>query len=372
MSVKSKKRRWPWLLVVLTVAGGGVFLSQRGARAAPIDPALVITAKRGALKIEILETGRVQPREKVEIKSKVPGQVTRVLVEEGQHVDKDQLVVVLDPIDYVRAVAKAEGDVAQARNAITFAEINLAHAESGAAERVAPAFDVEKAKNDLRTNKVTLQLAEVARAAAQDQLHYTRITAPMDGIVIQRSIQPGEVVVPGVQATFDGRPLLTIADVSRLLVKVDLNQIDVAKVKLGLTATLTLDALPGHAYEATVTRIAPASVKQPGKDLEVFPIELTIAAVDGQIKPGMTADVRVHLDDKAGVIALPIEAVVKDQGKAFVTRLVEKEPGKQETARVEVTLGARSDRQVEIVSGVEEGAQIVVNPASAAENEGKM
>lgn len=373
MSARVRRRRWPWLLALLVVAAPAVVLWKRGAAtAAAIDPALVVVAKRGSLKIEILETGRVAPREKVEIKSKVAGQVSEVLVEEGQEVKKGQLLIVLDPTDYAREVARAEGDVAQARNAITFAELTLKHKERGVAEDVVPSFDLEKARHDLRTGHVSQKLAQVALSAAQDRLRYTRLVAPSGGTVIQRGIQPGEVVTPGVQATFDGKALLTIADVSRLLVKVDLNQIDVAKVRLSMKATLTLDALPGKTYEATVTRVAAASVKQPNKDLEVFPVELTISGADGRILPGMTADVRIHLEDKPGVLTLPIEAVRKEQGKSFVTRVVGEPQGKQETKKIEVALGARSDRQVEITSGLEEGEKVVIDPASSAENEGKL
>src|SRR5439155_13276478 len=121
-----------------------------------------------------------------------------------------------------------------------------------------------------------------------------------------------EVVTPGVQATFEGKALLTVADLSTLLVKADLNQIDVAKVKIGQDVTLTLDALPGRKYEAKITKIAPASTLPKGKDVDVFPVEATLLSRDGEatgIRPGMTADVRVHIDIKKSVLSLPIEAV---------------------------------------------------------------
>jgi len=202
---------------------------------------------------------------------------------------------------------------------------------------------------------------------------YTKLVAPIDGTVIERNIEPGEVVTPGVQSTFDGKPLLTVADLGTLLVKVELNQIDVAKVVLGQRATLTLDALPGRTYEAAVTKIAPASVKSSGKDkdVDVFPVEVTFDVADEQVKPGMTADVRIHLEAKKDVLSLPIEAIVKETGKSFVTRVVG--TGKQErTEKVEVAVGARNDRDVEVVSGLDDGSRVVLTPPSAAANETKL
>jgi membrane fusion protein, macrolide-specific efflux system len=152
---------------------------------------------------------------------------------------------------------------------------------------------------------------------------------------------------------------------------VNLNQIDVAKIAVGRKATLTLDALPGHTYHAVITKVAPASVKLTGKDQEVFPVEAQLDEPDGLVKPGMTADVRVHLDAKAGVLVVPLEAIVKEAGRSYVLRVVEKQPGKTTTEKTEVTPLLRNDREVEI-TGVEEGTRLMLRPPSTGENETKI
>jgi HlyD family secretion protein/macrolide-specific efflux system membrane fusion protein len=372
-------------VLVVIVTGISLIRSGSGGTRA-LDQSLLVTVKRGDLEIAVIETGKVQPREKVEVKSKVAGQVERVLVEEGAHVKRGELLLKLDPTDYRRDqaraqadVAKAEADVAAAKNQLEFAQLSLDRRKRGLETRGVAQADVDQAATDLkaktvavRTSEVILSGARVALGAAEDRLRYTQIAAPMDGTVIQRGIEPGETVVPGVQATFEGKPLLTVADLSTLIVKADLNQIDVAKVKLGQSVTLTLDALPGKKYQAKVTKVAPASTQPKGKDVEVFPVEATLASADGDIKPGMTADVRIHIETKGKVMSLPIEAVAKESGKSFVTKVLAGEKGKQRTEKVEVQLGARNDRDVEILSGIAEGDQILIKPASAAENEYKM
>jgi len=369
-----KRRRWlPPVIILALVAIVALVVAKRGgAGPKELDPSLITSVKRGDLAIEVLETGKVQPREKVEIKSKVAGQVQRIFVDAGDRVKKGQPLLQLDPTDYQRDVAKTEADVAAAKNLLEFSQLSLDRRQKGLETRGVAQMDVDSAAADVRAKKVAVQTATVAYNAASDRLRYTRILAPMDGTVTERGIQQGEVVTPGVQATFEGKALLTISDLSTLIVKADLNQIDVAKVKLGQTVAVTLDALPGKTYEATVTKIAPASITPKDKQVDVFPVEATLSKADSLIKPGMTADVRIHIEKKEHVLALPIEAVVKEGGKQFVSKVVPAEKGKQKTEKVEIKVGARNDREIEIVSGIAEGDKVLIKPASSAENEYKM
>jgi HlyD family secretion protein/macrolide-specific efflux system membrane fusion protein len=387
MSTPRKRRRiWPWVAGALVVIVAGGLVARRGSGGQKgIDSSLLVKVKRGDLEIAVIETGKVQPREKVEVKSKVAGQVEKVFVEEGQRVKAGQPLLRLDPTDFRREVARAEVDVlkaqseiAQAKNGLEFAQLNLDRRKRGLEGRGVAQADVDVAQNEVRAKTVSVTAAQgllagarVALGAAQDRLRYTHLDAPMDGTVIQRGIEPGEVVTPGVQATFEGKALLTVADLSVLIVKADLNQIDVAKVKLGQTVSLTLDALPGKKYEARVTKVAPASTTPKGKDVDVFPVEATLTKADPAIKPGMTADVRIHIETKPKVLTLPIEAIAKEGAKSMATRLLAGGKGPPKTEKVEVQLGQRNDREVEVLSGIGEGDTILIKPG-AAENEVKI
>ncbi|MDI3288321.1 efflux RND transporter periplasmic adaptor subunit [Polyangium sp. 15x6] len=373
MSARRKSRRWPWVLVtLLVVASSLVLIGQKGKAAPAIDPALVVRAKRGTLAIDIIETGKITPRDRVEIKSRVAGQVTEVRIDAGEHVTKGQLLVQLDPTDYEREAARADADVAQAKTALDFARTNRARIEAGVTGNVIQGSELITANHEVNARSIGLKAAQVTLGIARDKIRYTKITSPMEGTVIERNIDPGEVVVPGVQSTFEGRPLLTIADLSVLLVEVDLNQIDAAKVRSGQKVTVTLDALPGETYEASITKIAPASVRRPGKDFEAFPVEARLERVDGKIKPGMTADVRIHVDAKPNVLIAPLEVIRREKGKDLLTRVITGPDNLQRTERVEVTLGARNDREVEVVSGIAEGEALLIDPGPATQNETKM
>jgi macrolide-specific efflux system membrane fusion protein len=230
---------------------------------------------------------------------------------------------------------------------------------------------VEAGEHDEKAQQALLRTAHVALDSARDRLKYTEVRAPMAGTVIERGIQPGEVVTPGVQATFEGKPLLVIANLEVLLVRAELNQIDVAKLVLGQKVKLTLDAVPGREWEAVVTKIAPASVTVKEREAEVFPVEATLAVADPAVKPGMTADLRILVEEKGDVLTLPIEAVRKEDQKRMVTKLTTTPEGPHKEP-VEVQVGKSNDREIEITGGLAEGDRVVIDPGSSKDNEAKM
>lgn len=371
-----KKRKWITRLVVvvaLAALAAGITWKIKGSKQQPIDDALVVVVKRADLAVEVIDTGKIEPREKVDIKSKVAGQVMEVLVDEGQTVKKGQPLLRLDPADYARDASRVEAELAQSQQALAFAEQALARKKAALAERAVSQADVELAGNEVDMRKASVRIAEVAVSAAKDRLRSCEVRSPLDGTVIERGIEPGEVVSPGVQATFEGKPLLTVADLSTLIVKAELNQIDVARIVLGQTVTLTLDALPEKKWSAKITKIAPAAVKAQGRDAEVFPVEATLEGAEAAIKSGMTADVRILVETRAQVLLVPIEAVIKEEGKSWVKKVVVGDDGKKQKAdKSEVKVGKSNDRQMEILEGLKVGDEVAIDPASSKDNEAKL
>lgn len=369
-------RVWTIAIVIAVIAAVGVavrFIGARAGKEGALDPTLVAKVTRGELEIAVVELGKIEPREKVAVRSKVAGQVEKVLIDEGMQVKQGQLLLWLEPIEFQRSVVRAQQDVDKAAAALEFAKITIDRRRRALAERAVAQADVDLADNDWKTKKILLAQAKEALAVAQDQLRYSRIVSPLDGTVIQRTIRVGETVVPGTMSTFDDKSLLIVADMSSLVAKAELNQIDVAKVKLGQKVTLTLDALPGKTYTATVSKIAPASILPKGKEVEVFPVEATLDPTGlADIKPGMTADVKIHVETRKNVLKLPIEAVNKEKGAVFANRVTHTPKGKgPPTVRVDIKGGLRNDREQEILSGLSEGDEVLIKPPSAEANEFK-
>lgn len=377
MSNFAKRSRWPKWLGLLTLVGlliGGVLFAKfRSGKNAAFDPSLLTKVTRGDLEVSVTELGKIEPREKIAVKSKVAGQVEKVLIEEGMQVKVGQLLLFLEATEFQRSVVRAGQEVEKAQAALDFARVTLDRRRRGFADRAVAQAEVDLADNDFRTKKIMLAQAKEAFEVANDQLRYSRIVAPINGTVIQRNIRAGETVVPGTMATLDERSLLVVADMSALIAKVDLNQIDVAKVKLGQDVTLVLDALPGKTYNAKVTKIAPAAITPKGKETDVFPVETTLdPGALAEIKPGMTADVKFHIEVRKGVLKLPIEAVLKEEGKYYVSKLVQKKPGVAKVVeKVPIKTGVRNDREQEIIEGVVENEEVAIRPPSAANNEVK-
>ena len=378
MSDFTKKRsKWPTLIGVavalILLLGGGMAWKKKMGKQSAFDPSLLTKVTKGHLEVAVTELGKIEPREKVAVRSKVAGQVEKILVEEGMQVKAGQLLLFLDPTEFQRSVVRAQQEVDKAQAGLDFAKVTLDRRKRALVDRAVAQADVDLAENEWTTRKIALSQTKEALKVAEDQLRYSRIVAPIDGTVIQRTIRAGETVVPGTMATFDDKSLLVVADMSTLIAKVELNQIDVAKVRIGQQVSLTLDALPGKSYSAKVSKIAPAAITPKGKETDIFPVEATLdAGALSDIRPGMTADVKFHIDVRKDVLKLPIEAVLKEDGKFYVSKLVEKQPGQAKTAdKIEIKVGVRNDREQEVLSGVAEADEVVIRPPSAAANEFK-
>jgi membrane fusion protein, macrolide-specific efflux system len=364
-SPSRRRRKWPYAMVALVLLGAGSAYGLRAPKPEIIDQTLVVTAKRASLAIEVIDVGRVEAFEEVEILSKVPGRVAEVLVKDGDAVKKGDPLILLDTRDYGRVVARERAllDTAQAK--VAYAQRNVARKRELAKEGLLSALDMDVAERELQLMELDVRTARVVLTQAEDRLRDARIVAPASGTAIRRKIEPGEMVIPGVESTFEKRALLMIADLSRLIIKVELNQIDVSKVRLGQRVTATFDGLPDERFAAHVTEISPASTKS--KELDVFPIKAELDQPDSRIKPGMTADVRIHIEEKPNAVTVPLESVRREAGKAFVKRVVEQEKNRH-TERVEVVLGTQNDRFAEVLSGLREGEQVLLDPpASKAE-----
>jgi RND family efflux transporter MFP subunit len=252
----------------------------------------------------------------------------------------------------------ARSDAAQAEAEVRAYESKLARLQAGARpEEVAQA-------------RARLRKAEVAVASARDQLAYTIIKAPISGTVIHRGIEAGEMVTPGVSETGDRKPLLTVADLSKLVVESDINQIDVGKLTLGQSVSIRVDTLPGVAFSGSVYKVAPAAVAGRERDVQLFPIQTIVAhAGADKLKPGMSADLDIFIQKRPHVLLLPVEAVVRDKREQGHVTVVKKgADGHWIKEKRTVTLGTGSDHEVEVVSGLTEGEQVYIDPASAKDN----
>lgn len=327
-----------------------------------LEESLIREVNRGDLVEEVVESGRIAPVYEVDIKSKVSGEVLEVVVDEGDVVEEGAKLLKLEDTDYRRQVRLAEVDVEEARLNLRNAELELERNRQALEARGISQLEYDVAERNVALAKVRLSRTQVNLISAKDQLGYTQIYAPMAGTVIYRNVDPGELITAGLSATVNGEAQLTIARIDKLVMELDLNQVDVAKVALKQKARVLLDAYPGKEVEGHVTRIAAAGHTDASKGIDVFEVrvELDPSTTDVEIKPGMTAEVRILVGEFPDVVKVPTETVFEEEGVHYIYVVKDdpEKPGKKMKEKVAVEIGHRGSREVELSSGVAAGDEI--------------
>ncbi|MFC1849015.1 efflux RND transporter periplasmic adaptor subunit [candidate division CSSED10-310 bacterium] len=365
-----KKKKWIVILIIVVVISAIILLSSRSSnKQEPLDETLVISPTLGDITVSVTETGIVEPLTKVEIKSKVAGQVSLLHVEEGDRVESGQILLALDKIQYQYTVDRAKALHEEAQIRLQFSEKKLERKKEEYKSKAISHHDLDETQMEKALAEVQLQKTLIDWNSAQDNLKHCQIRSPIAGVVIHRGVETGEMVSPGIDATVEGKPLLTIADLSKLSVKSELNQIDMAKLKLEQKVLIRFDAFKESTFNGLIHRISPAA--QAGRNnILLFPIEILIepTSLTTNIKPGMTADIDILITEKKAVLTIPIESILEEE-KEKVVYVVKGTLTKYSLHKQSVQIGLENDRQAEVLEGLTPDDRILIKPKSAAENE---
>jgi len=393
-----RRRRWIWTVATALLAAGILFALKAALRSDHrIDPAKLAAVTRGDIARSVVATGVIEPRSKVDIKSKASGIVQRILVDYGDWVrqgqvlaelDKEELKARLREANATLLAAQAAEESAKAsheRNKVEAEGPDLPFLKSGLERArqlhgqglIAKSLleDAEKAYQ-LALNRqlaalrnVAVTRAEIARAAAQvaqaraslervqEDLRNATIVSPMDGLVLSRDVEVGDAVssilVLGSQATL----LMVLGDVSDVYVLGKVDQADIGKVFLGQRARITVESFKDRRYEGRVTKIAPLGVEK--DNVTTFEVRVSIRNPDGELKANMSTNAEIILEEKRGVLLVPESAILygKDR-KPFVE--VPDPSADQGKRRAAVKLGISNGIKTELIEGPGEGARIVL------------
>ena len=377
-------------LVVLTAAKSG----NKGTEVR-ID-----NVERRDLVASVTASGQVRPRTKVDVASDISGRIVRLAVKEGALVSKGQFLLQIEPTQYEAAVQRAEASLASARASAAQAKASLIQAQrnyerSAEIRKANPSLISDEQLEQLKTQaEVNQALADAAThqvdqsiAALRDSrssLSKTTIVAPMSGRVTRLNVEQGETAVPG---TFnkDAATLLTISDMGVLETKVKVDETDVARISIGDSAQVQIDAFPDTTFTGKVVEISNSSVKsataQTSND-QAVDYEVTIQLLNPPLdtRPDFSATAKVITDSRTKALSIPIIALTVREdsaltrgdtavglGKARPT----KEVGKKDVEGVfvvgkdlkvsfrRVKVGIAGDKYFEVLSGLKEGERIV-------------
>ena len=341
-----KKGRWSTGLTITVLALAIAINVWPGNEAdSNTDVRKTASVNLGALNETITATGVIRPvtGAEVNVGSRISGTVVSLPVEVGDRVTVGQLLAELDRTALQAEADEARADVNLSIPRVELAKSTLARREKLATRGLASDEDLEIARRDLAVALAELQADRARLRSAEIELDYTRITAPIDGVVAEVSTREGETVA----AAFAAPNFVTIIDLERLEVLAYVDETDIGRVVVGQLASFTVDTFPGTEFMARVTAIQPRAELQGSVVNYLARLEFERSE----------AHVRIVVDEREQVLTAPRATIKRNTGRQYV---VVQRGG--EWLEQDVRTGWRSDTAVEFLSGVREGDVLELNP----------
>lgn len=397
---KAKKRRRRLIIaavaaVVLVGGGYGVYAALRPSH--DIDPSKLASVERGDLARVVVATGKIQPKSKVEVKSKASGMVKKLYVDYDDKVKQGQTLVELDKVQLEAVVREEQANFQAAQAAlesakaqlernkvdaegpdVPFLKLNMERAQQMYTDKVMSKSFVEDAEKNyqMALNKqvsaqrnLVVSQAEIAKANAQvaqakaaldnaeEDLRNSTILSPIDGLVLSRDVSVGDgvssILILGSQATL----VMTLGDTSEVYVQGKVDEADIGKVYLGQPARIVVESFKDKKFVGKVTRISPFGKEK--DNVTTFEVRVSISNPSGELKANMTANAEIILEEKKSVLMVPEASLIYDKNR---NASVELPDPKAENGRkkIPVKLGISNGVKTEIVSGLNEKQQVVL------------
>lgn len=384
------QRTTTWIAVaaVALAAGGYVYWqSQQSAKAAPVY--ITEALKKGDITLTVAANGTLQPTRSVNIGSELSGTVKRVLVDVNDRIKAGQVLVELD-------TAKLQDQVTQARAGLASAQAQLAQATATTKEARATFARYEEVSRlsggkvpsatELDSAKATLERAVAAEGAAQAAVTEARaalstnetnlskasIRSPINGVVLSRSVDPGNAVAASLQAV----TLFSVAeDLTQLKLDVAVDEADVGNVKVDQKATFTVSAFPARRYPATIQRVAYGSTKT--DNVVTYTSTLNVDNADLSLRPGMTAAATIVAREAKGVFMIPNTALrfspaagntaAAVQGGGILSKMMPRPPGNARPKTAGTDRRGGGPRQIWVL----ENGQPVAKPVKTGISDGR-
>jgi HlyD family secretion protein len=351
------------ILVVLAGASAGLYAWSRSGKGDKGPKLVEVTS--GSIVEKAVAVGQIQPRQKFQVKSKISGIVRRALVEVGDTVRAGDALFEIGPDPTPLEVTEVDRDVDSAQASFDRAKVDFDRAQELSKSGVMP-------KSDTDQKREAFELARVALQKAQQNRDLTRkgrltqsgkesiITAPAAGTVLTRSVNPGDPIVP-LTSYQPGTEMATIADMSDIIFKGTVDEIDVGKMHVGMPARIKVGALPSDVVTGKLSRIAPQAQQKEGATLFDVEIELD----PGQkivLRAGYSANADVIIREKKDVLTVPERLVTyEDGGKKATVEVAQADP-KAQPKKIEIKTGISDGLNVEVTGGVKKGDRLVERP----------
>ena len=399
MANHKRKRRLIWLLILMPVLAGGVFVSLKaiGTSSPKIDPEKLVKAQRTDLARSVVATGKIEPVTKVEVKSKASGIILRLPVNVGDYVKAGQVICELDKNDLQPRLRESQAAVAVAEAAMKSAQADY---ERYKVEALGPDLpflqrDMERARKMYQDGLIAQQARDqaekayemamnrqqsaqvnlgVARAAitkaqagieqfkaivarAEEDLKNATIVSPIDGVVLSRDREMGDAVSSILTMGSGATLIMTLGDLTEVYVKGKVDESDIGKVYMNQPARITVESYKDQKFLGKVTKMSPMGVEK--DNVTTFEVRVSISNESRKLRALMTANAEIILEEKKGVLTIPEGAILYKKDKSTEVEIPDptSEKGKR---RVAVATGISNGSKTEIVRGLNEGQQVIL------------
>jgi len=298
-----------WLVVIGVIAvGGWLYLRSNDS---PAASSFEVTRRGvaiiGDLTVSISAVGTVQPIRAVEIKSKASGEIIELAAEEGDFVQKGDLLVRLDPTEVRNDYDQAHADHQVARVTLEQRKKELKRQKDLFERNLISEKDYDDARLAAEQANSQFVRTRAALSTNAERLEDTEIRSPINGLVLSREVEEGQIISSGMSSVTGGTLLFLIADMSWVHLIVDVDETDIGRVQTGLPAWIVADAYPERMFAGEVVRIAPmAKVEQ---NVTMFEVTVLVDNEDGFLQAGMNTDVEMVIDEATGAVLVPVRAV---------------------------------------------------------------
>src|SRR5262245_4916718 len=343
------------------------------------------------LQVSVREVGVVDPVTKVDVKSAVSGRVLSLEVREGAVVTQGQLLAEIEPdVNQAQSLSDVQASVKDSQFKLADAEREYVSQKAlfdngliGKDTFRSVEIKRDQAAENLRAAQMRYQIVEdrgipISGNAASQK---ARVVSPMSGVVIKKGVELGETVTSGVSSFNAGTVLFTVADLKSLIIRVNLNEVDIAKVHVGQPVRISLDAYPQKVFTGKVSFVAPSA--ELVEKIKVFKVEVTLDELGDSFRTGMSANVEILGEKRDKAISIPLEALQKRDGQTVAYRLkADLNPKQLKAAKdglsgrskfvwlsdhwkdyfdvVPVSAGVATLERVEILSGLKSGEQVAL------------
>jgi HlyD family secretion protein len=270
--------------------------------------------ERRSLDISADASGQIEPLRVVEVKSRVGGEVQQMPVETGQELQQGALIAMVDPRDVRNALSQAQADQALASARVANSSAQRRRAEKLAKEGLLSAQDLETTQLQETDARAQLVKAKTNLQLAQEKAGDVDIRAPISGMVIEKTVEQGQIIASASGNVSGGTTLVKMADLSKVQARALVDETDIGRVKPGQPAQVTVEAYPGRTFRGTVSKIEPQAVVD--QNVTMFPVLVELENPDRLLKPGMNAEVSVSIAHRENVVAVPNEAVANPRDAA--------------------------------------------------------